>query len=79
MTRHQYGIYVLVDQTLFRGETSDGAAKCLLFSQPSSREFTQRRRRRHRERQKSNRFRACLHGGGGPQVGEVTRLGEVKK
>ena len=22
---------------------------------------------------------ACLHGGGGPQVGEVTRLGEVKK
>ena len=22
-------------------------------------------------------FRACLHGGGGPQVGEVTRLGEV--
>ena len=23
--------------------------------------------------------RACLHGGGGPQVGEVTRLGEVKK
>ena len=25
------------------------------------------------------RLRACLHGGGGPQVGEVTRLGEVKK
>ena len=25
------------------------------------------------------RVRACLHGGGGPQVGEVTRLGEVKK
>ena len=23
------------------------------------------------------RFRACLHGGGGPQVGEVTRLGRV--
>ena len=23
-------------------------------------------------------FRACLHGGGGPQVGEVTRLGGVK-
>ena len=23
--------------------------------------------------------RACLHGGGRPQVGEVTRLGEVKK
>ena len=22
-------------------------------------------------------FRACLHGGGGPQVGEVTRLGGV--
>ena len=57
VTRHQYGIYVLVRQTLFRGETRDGAAKCLLFSQPSSREFTQRRRRRRRERQKSNRFR----------------------
>ena len=24
-------------------------------------------------------MRACLHGGGGPQVGEVTRLGGVKK
>ena len=24
------------------------------------------------------RLRACLHGGGGPQVGEVTRLGGVK-
>ena len=24
-------------------------------------------------------FRACLHGGGGPQVGEVACLGEVKK
>ena len=24
-------------------------------------------------------FRACLHGGGGPQVGEVTRLGEVTR
>ena len=25
------------------------------------------------------RFRACLHGGGGPQVGEVTRLAVVEK
>ena len=24
-------------------------------------------------------FRTCLHGSGGPQVGEVTRLGGVKK
>ena len=24
-------------------------------------------------------FRACLHGGGGPQVGEVTRLGGVAR
>ena len=24
-------------------------------------------------------LRACLHGGGGPQVGEVTRLGEVTR
>ena len=26
----------------------------------------------NREQQKSNRFRACLHGGRGPQIGEVT-------
>ena len=26
-----------------------------------------------------NRFRACLHGGGGPQVGEVTRLRGVTR
>ena len=25
------------------------------------------------------RLRACLHGGGGPQVGEVTRLGGVTR
>ena len=25
------------------------------------------------------KFRACLHGGGGPQVGEVTRLGGVTR
>ena len=24
------------------------------------------------------RLKACLHGGGGPQVGELTRLGAVK-
>ena len=24
-------------------------------------------------------LRACLHGGGGPKVGEVTRLGGVKQ
>ena len=24
-------------------------------------------------------LRACLHGGGGPQVGEVTRLGGVTR
>ena len=28
---------------------------------------------------KQNRLRACLHGGGGPQVGEVTRLGGVTR
>ena len=27
----------------------------------------------------SKEFRACLHGGGEPQVSEVTCLGEVKK
>ena len=32
MTRHQYGISALVPQTSFRGETSDGLAKCSLFS-----------------------------------------------
>ena len=26
-----------------------------------------------------NLLRACLHGGGGPQVGEVTRLGGVTR
>ena len=26
-----------------------------------------------------HRIRACLHGGGGPQVGEVTRLGGVTR
>ena len=25
-----------------------------------------------------HQIRACLHGGGGPQVGEVTRLGGVR-
>ena len=25
-----------------------------------------------------HQIRACLHGGGGPQIGEVTRLGGVK-
>ena len=34
VTRHQYGISALVPQTLFRGETSGGIAKCQLFSQP---------------------------------------------
>ena len=32
VTRHQYGISVLVSQTSFRGKTSCGAAKCRLFS-----------------------------------------------
>ena len=27
----------------------------------------------------ANNLRACLHGGGGPQVGEVTRLGGVTR
>ena len=40
-------------------------------------ELKQRRRRRQRGREKSNRFGACLHGRGGPQVGEVTCLGGV--
>ena len=29
--------------------------------------------------QRKHHIRACLHGSGGPQVGEVTRLGGVKK
>ena len=33
VTRHQYGISALVSQTSLRGETSDGVAKCRLFSQ----------------------------------------------
>ena len=39
----------------------------------ANRELKQRRRRRQRQRYKYNRFMACLHGGRGPQVGEVTR------
>ena len=33
VTRHQYGISVLVSQTSFRRETVGGIAKCRLFSQ----------------------------------------------
>ena len=33
VTRHQYGIFVLVSQTSFGGETSSSVAKCRLFSQ----------------------------------------------
>ena len=32
VTRHQYGIFVLVSQTSFRRETGGGVAKCRLFS-----------------------------------------------
>ena len=31
------------------------------------------------DRGRSYPLRACLHGGGGPQVGEVTRLGGVTR
>ena len=33
VTRHQYGIFALVSQTSFRGETSGSFTKCRLFSQ----------------------------------------------
>ena len=33
VTRHQYGIFAFVPQTSFREETTDGVAKCRLFSQ----------------------------------------------
>ena len=33
VTRHQYGISALVDQTPFGGEISSSVAKCRLFSQ----------------------------------------------
>ena len=47
--------------------------------QNSNRELKQRRREREREReqQKSNRFRACLHGGRGPLIGELTCGGSL--
>ena len=32
VTRHQYGISVLISQTSFHGESSDGVTKCWLFS-----------------------------------------------
>ena len=38
VTRHQYGISLLVSQTSFRRETSGGVAKCRLFSQATSSE-----------------------------------------
>ena len=34
--RHQYGIFALVSQTPFGGETSGSVAKCRLFSQAST-------------------------------------------
>ena len=30
-------------------------------------------------REYAKKIRACLHGGGGPQLGEVTRLGEITR
>ena len=33
VTRHQYGISLLVPQASFRGKTSDGVGKCRLFCQ----------------------------------------------
>ena len=36
VTRHQYGIFALVPQTPFGGETSGSVAKCRLFSQVKS-------------------------------------------
>ena len=33
MTRHQYVSFSVVRQTSFRGETSDDAVRCQLFSQ----------------------------------------------
>ena len=39
VTRHQYGISVLVSQMSFRGETSGGEAKCRLFSQADTVKF----------------------------------------
>ena len=33
VTRNQYGIFAFISQTSFRRETSDGIAKCCLFSQ----------------------------------------------
>ena len=33
VTRNQYGIFACISQTSFRRETSDGIAKCCLFSQ----------------------------------------------
>ena len=36
---HQYGIFALVPQTSFQGETSDGVAKFRLFSQATLEEI----------------------------------------
>ena len=39
-----------------------------------------REKRQHKEasaEKRGEKLRACLHGGGGPQIGEVTRIGVV--
>ena len=36
VTRQQYGISALISQTSFRGEISDGVAKCRLFPQATA-------------------------------------------
>ena len=36
VTRHQYGIFTLIPQTLFRGETSGSFVHCWLFCQVNS-------------------------------------------
>ena len=45
VSRHQYGISVVVSQTSFRGETSGSVAKCRLISQANSVHVTVKKKR----------------------------------
>ena len=46
VSRHQYGISVVVSQTSFRGETSGSVAKCRLISQANSVHVTVKKKKR---------------------------------
>ena len=56
VTHHQYGIFALVSQTSFRGETRSSVAKCRLFSQASFARLSLLNQLRSTERTNKHRF-----------------------